>query len=219
MKSTEFVNQHTKYIQSKLGHTWEAFSGDRNGLVQVVPGSIARCIDGRPPKGLFKPQKLTRSPALQGATEGLALILAMQGGRSEVDRGVFSRACEMTLNVGILPGVHDYHENSVHCAHANLAGQGLLGSEVPALSLSPGEMTRMVEEYGGENVFLAGEHQEKKVQINFVPNTTIEANFSSFVLDLWYATSVGLDRDLVLGNVMATLNGLRSTINKVEVFS
>lgn len=212
----EYVTAPAKYIQSLLGSKWRVKQGNDGLLVPTVGGAIKRCMDGRKIKSMWPGNELTHGPAMQGATEGLALLLALQGGYAQVDGQDVERACRITRAQGFLPSVHDHSKEGVHCAHSALAYKGQFGVD---MSIDPMELVQIINEHDGKTVYLAGKHQERSVKINFVTGTTILADNSAFVLDLWFARAIGLDRDLVLNNLILTLSGLGSQIHDVEIYS
>lgn len=211
-----YTSDHVRFVEKSLGYGWGGVEGDRSRLVSTVAGAANRCMDGRPPKGFWPSAELTKGPAIQGATEGIALILALQSGRSFLEAEHVIWATSLLANLGFVGGVHDFHENNeVHCAHAKAAYSGAFPVGVKIESM---ELVSLVENKGGKHMFLNGSHAEKKVQINFVQGTTLPAQYDAFVVDAWLASAIGLDRELLMSNLAQTFTALGSQIKTVEVY-
>ena len=212
--SPEIPSTNRTMLERMLGSGWEVKEGDPSLLVRVVRGGLVHCVDGRKVDQFLVPQKIVRGPKIQGGAEGVALLLAKAQGVSEVDESWFRKACQVIKNSGFVPGVHDF--DHLHCGHFNLASQGKFEG-MPRFTITAGDMSRIVGEFGWSQVHLAGQHEEYVMRVNWDPNMTLIPNKEAFNLDAWYANVIGINQETLLDNAAKTVMGL-SSVRTVEVF-
>jgi len=194
-------------LQVLLGKEWEVRKGDEELLVPVVKKGVVHCVDGRLMKGRNRRcHKANRGPKIQGGALGVAYLVARSKNTKVVDEEVFKEACQMIVDSGFVPSVHDMSGEHVHCGHCKLAMKGYF--EDLDLQIEPKRMVEIVKEFEGREIFLDGEHEEKVVRLNYRENTTLEPKGDAFGLDVWFAEKLGLSVEVLLDNAVKTVVGL-----------
>lgn len=183
---------------------WQVERGEREELISTEPGSPVQCVDGR--KDMNVPESYFYGPKIQGATAGVAAMIARMEGADQITDIHIEEACSRIENAGYKPGLHDVSEEHLHCGRVAKSAQ--LGD--PEWGIGLNEVANIVGRHGGPNTQLGGHHQETFVGINFVPDTTRVPNpdQQSFQLDAWFAQALGLNLELVLNDAALTVEAL-----------
>lgn len=196
-------------LREALPHWDEVREGDRGLLVETIQDGWTACVDGR--EAYDTSDQKTRGPKVQGGTLGVAMLIAYREG-TPINEDVFREACQLTVESGFLPGVHDMSHGECHCGHCNLFMKGYFGEGAPTLELEPAKMAGIVKDFGGGEIELMGEHEERVVRVNFVKDTTLVPDTTAFGLDAWWIEELGLDVNFLLQNAASTVEGLNGPL-------
>ncbi len=166
-------------------------------LVPVEPDGLFKCVDGRP----------SDHPAMRGP-KALGGVYAVASLRGWTTLEGLREAVELVRDAGYVPSVHgDDHADPapMGCGYFKLWSQGRLdGVEPPEFGATEGR--EAVLGAGGVYEELRGEHREREVLINLVPDTTLEPREDQrFVVDAWVVDRLGLDVARYLGLAAQTV--------------
>lgn len=174
-------------VEALIARGWNAeivLAASVDDLVPVDSSGLMKCVDGRP----------SDHPGMRGpkALGGIYAIASLRGiGTTD---GISDVVNEVT-DAGHVPSVHgDGHNDAMGCGYFKLWSEGqLLDLDPPQFSAEEGKQT--VLDTGGIYETLIGDHDEKVVMINLVPDTTLEpkADDQRFVVDGWVADTFALD--------------------------
>ena len=114
----------------------------------------------------------------------------------------------------------DNHDSSMGCGFFKLWSKGKLeGTAPPEFNSEEGKAA--VLEADGVYEKLRGNHEEKVVYLNFVPNTTIAPNGDdqAFVVDAWITGSFNLDVPKYLIATASTVEQLKGPLKEKLIVS
>jgi len=190
------------------GRGWEAEivkQSTVSGLIPVNPKGLMKCVDGRP----------SDHPAMNGPkTLGGVYAIATNRGVTSID-GLKNIVEEVKQN-GHVPSVHgdDHaHPAPMGCGFFKLWSLGKLDG-IPPPDFDSEEGQAAVLDAGGVYEQLSGNHEEKVVYINFVPDTTIapKGNNQAFVVDAWITDKFNLDVPKYLIAAASTVEQLKGPL-------
>ena len=201
------MENKVKELKQVLGDEWQVKEGEASLLVETVKKGVVHCVDGRLMKGRNRRcHKANRGPKIQGGALGIAYLVAKSKGSKVVDEVVFREACQLIVDSGFVPGVHDMSGEHVHCGHCKLAMKGYFADL--DLQIKPQRMVEVVKEFGGREILLEGGHEERVVRLNYREGTTLEPKGDAFGLDVWYVEKLDLSVEALLDNAIKTVAGL-----------
>jgi len=187
---------------------WEAAIVKQSQVPQIIPiGSdgLLKCVDGRPSdlSGMNGPKAL-----------GGVYSIATNRGVTTIDG--LKDIVQEVKDAGYISSVHGdehAHPAPMGCGFYKLWSQGKLdGITPPAFNSEEGKAA--VLEAGGVYECLKGNHEEKVVYINFVPDTTIAPNGEdqAFVVDAWITDKFNLDVPKYLVAAASTVEQLNGPL-------
>ncbi len=190
---------------------WRVNVVETGGLVRVSRGGALLCGDGRASssdRGYFF------GPKIFGGVLGLAALIAMSEGKREF--GIPTLAAAMNFGDHV-PGMHDIHDDHVHCGQQIVAMQG---GVYPKQNFTPQQGRDYALQYGGVQVYLSDEHAETEFGVNLREGTTRlpDSLDQRFWNDFWYL------RDRVSEGVAVeastkTIAALNSPVRNAVIYS
>jgi len=187
---------------------WEAEIVEQSAvpdLVAVKPEGLMKCVDGRP----------SDHPAMNGP-KTLGGIYAIAVNRGVTDLAGIKAICKEVADAGHVPSCHGdehAHPGPMGCGFFKLWSQGKFDG-VPPPVFDSEEGRDAIMESGGVYEVLKGNHEEKVVFINFVPNTTLapKEGDQRFVVDAWIAGKFNLDVPKYLTTAASTVEQLNGPL-------
>lgn len=174
---------------------------DIGGVVNVNPGGLFKCVDGR-----TSTHHGMRGPKTLGG------VYAIAATRGTVDTQSLRDITQEVRAAGYVPSVHgDDSAGAMGCGFFKLWSKGKL-SGLPTPTYNADDGRDAVCDCCGVYEVLHGKHEEDFVAINFVPKTTLEPKVAPdmrFVLDAWVAPEFHLDMVQYLTLAAQTVELLR----------
>lgn len=188
----------------------------KSGLSQVVVGGYNHCGDGRGISGFFT-NKQELGPKVFGATIGLADIMAADERDDRTRIHHLEKAIFRVNGFGYASSYHNIDKHELHCGQqAKMASTGIKG--IPPQEFTPLEAAKLIDERGGSQIKVHGEHKETELWINLVQATTRipDAKDQRFCVDVWFLERLGISTATIVGSIVETAR-LLSDVNTVRI--
>lgn len=188
----------------------------RSGLSRVVAGGFNHCGDGRGIVGIFN-SKQELGPKVFGATIGLADIMAADEGDDLTRLHHLEKAIYRVSGSGYKPSYHNIDKHEIHCGQqAKMDSVGIKG--IPPQEFTPLEAARLIDERGGSQIKVHGDHKETELWINLVHATTRvpDARKQRFCVDVWFLERLGISAETIVSSIVETAS-LLSNVNTVRI--